>query len=147
MISPFLTVLRQVDHFLRMFHTNADCKGLGFHRNLFVIQYLKSIPGAVTNCEYNSFCIQSVFFSVTGIGYRQSGNFSVFKCKIGYLTVKMYVASIRQNLFTHVFYHFRKYIGTDMWFVPIQNLFRCTICHKDFQYFVIAPHRIFDQRI
>ena len=95
-----LTILRQIDQFLRMFHPQAHSKGLRFHGNAPPKQHFKGITGAVAHSKHHLASLYSF-----PVRTDDALNAVSFQNEIRHTGAKPHFASPCKDLLPHILYH------------------------------------------
>ena len=141
----FRTILGQIDPFLKVFDTDAHRKGFCFQKYSCLFQHRKGISCAVSQSQYNHFRRNQGFFPLLfDPDFLHS---AVPGADSGQLCVKPAFSAGILYGFPHPAYHINQDVRSDMWFILIQDLLRCTMRHKDLQHFPVSSCRIFHQSV
>ena len=93
-----------------------------------IVQHLKRIPRTVSDREHGNFCVQ-LFGSID----KNASELISIDHQVCHLAVKTDFSAKPDDFFAHRRDHFRKHIGSDMWFLFVKDLFRRTESYKRFQ--------------
>src|SRR5690554_1654668 len=112
--SGGLTVLRLIDHLLRMFNTHPNRKRFLCHNHTPAMQYGKGVPSAVSNGQQGKMAPQPL-----PVIDDQTLQFSVLNYKVADLSLKPYFSPVGNNPAFNIFYSRFEQIGSDMGFTLV----------------------------
>ena len=138
----FLAIEVFVDHALWMFHTKSDSKRLRLHINAAAAQHLKSIPRAVAESQHADLC-RDLFFVVDLNGFQSA----ILKDQVRHCRFKTETSAHCLDLMAKCFYDPDQYIGSEMWFLLVDDLLRSSGFYKSFQNFMVTSVWILDQSV
>ena len=110
--------------------TEADSKRLRLHINAAAAQHLKSIPRAVAESQHADLCRDLFFVS---IDLQRLPVCPSLRIRSVIVVSKRKLPPICLDLMAKRFYDPDQYIGSEMWFLLVDDLLRSSGFYKSFQ--------------
>ena len=119
-----ITVLRLVDHALRMLDTHAHREWFPFHEQAFFLQQRKRVARGMTACQNNGRSRYALTCAARRVFQYDTCKLVITKRQVNQLAIEANFAAMLDNLLAQRFYHGTQLIGANMGFCINQNLFR-----------------------